>query len=217
MVVSQNHWIHPESTPLRHLFGAPGVFEPFSKSVLCLSRLFIRMLFFGREHVLHNFYRDTADRGLPVVSPSAAHTLLAAPRLMSTQTYSRPAGCRRPTADRRTPTADCRLTTVDCRPADLPTTIPTADGRVSAGPRLRNSHSHPRLLLTCDQAARRTTDHALLTRVRPAHSMQIAALAAPEHGISQHSAAWFRSWGGAQPSLQDPWSASVHPGLTVGS
>ena len=118
---------------------------------------------------------------------------------------------------RRTPTADCRLTTVDCRPADLPTTIPNADGRVSAGPRLRNSHSHPRLLSTCDLAARRTTDHALLTRVRPAHSMQIAALAAPEHGISQHSAAWFRSWCGAQPSLQDPWSASVHPGLTVGS
>ena len=143
-------------------------------------------------------------------APAHVHT-----DLQSSSRLPRPSAG--PTADRRPPTDDCRLPTVDCRPADLPTAIPTADGRVSAGPRLRNSHSHPRLLSTCDLAARRTTDHALLTRVRPAHSMQIAALAAPEHGISQHSAAWFRSWGGAQPSLQDPWSASVHPGLTVGS
>ena len=132
-----------------------------------------------------------------------------------TSTVVQPAAAasgRPPNADRRLTTDDCRLPS--CRPADA---IPNADSRVSAGPRLRNSHSHPRLLSTCDLAARRTTDHALLTRVRPAHSMQIAALAAPEHGISQHSAAWFRSWCGAQPSLQDPWSASVHPGLTVGS
>ena len=142
-------------------------------------------------------------------APAHVHTdLQSSSRLPTGQRADR----RTPTADRRPPTADCRLPS--CRPADA---IPNADGRVSAGPRLRNSHSHPRLLSTCDLAARRTTDHALLTRVRPAHSMQIAALAAPEHGISQHSAAWFRSWCGAQPSLQDPWSASVHPGLTVGS
>ena len=48
----------------------------------------------------------STDRGLPVVSPSAAHTLLAAARLMSTQTYSRPAGCQRPTAAADGLTAD---------------------------------------------------------------------------------------------------------------